>query len=122
MNVDECLFGLEQHDQTLIMTPKRNLSELEFSSESDVMGDILARLDELGFRHLIVDFAGTDYCGSTAISLFLKLWKRVCCVGGSLVFCNASAREREILQLSHLDSLWTICSTREEAFEHLRSE
>jgi anti-anti-sigma factor len=79
------------------------------------------QLDQLGFRNILLDFEGTDYYGSTALGLFLKLWKRVRSLDGNMAFCNVSEHEREVLRLTRLDSLWPICGTREEALETLQS-
>ena len=68
------------------------------------------------------DFADTDYYGSTALGLFMKLWKRVQTANGSMVFCNTSPHEREVLELTRLNNLWPVFGTREEAIQHLRAE
>jgi hypothetical protein len=34
-----------------------------------------------------------------------------------MAFCNVSDHEREILKVTKLDSLWTICGSREEAMQ-----
>jgi anti-anti-sigma factor len=122
MNEEHSLFQVEQNDQTLILSPKSNLSELELSSLDEAIRDVMQELDSLGYRHLILDFAGTDYYGSTALGFFIKLWKRVRSIGGDMVFCNVSPHEMEVLELTRLDNLWTICSTRDEALAHVRTE
>ena len=34
-----------------------------------------------------------------------------------MAFCNVSDREKEILQVTHLDHMWPVCSSRVEALE-----
>ena len=47
----------------------------------------------------------------------MKLWKRVRANGGQMVFCNVSAHELEILELTHLNTLWSLCNSRDEAMK-----
>jgi len=122
MNTEQRLFVVEQNEQTLILSPTSNLSELELTSLDEAIRDVMLQLDSLGFRNVILDFSNTDYYGSTALGFFIKLWKRVRSIEGNMVFCNVSAHEREVLKLTRLDNLWTICSTRNEALQHLQSE
>ena len=79
--------------------------------------DILRLLDSRTARNLVIDFRNTDYYGSTALSFFVKLWKRVRANGGQMVFCNVSAHELEILELTHLNTLWSLCNSRDEAMK-----
>ncbi len=37
-----------------------------------------------------------------------------------MAFCNVSSHEQEVLRLTRLDTLWPICSTREQALDRLR--
>ena len=122
MNAKHRLFQVERSDQVLILSPTGNLSELELSSLDDAIRDVMQQLDSTGYRHLILDFSGTDYYGSTALGCFIKLWKRVRSIGGNMAFCNVSRHELEVLELTRLDNLWTICPTRDDALEYLRSE
>jgi anti-anti-sigma factor len=66
---------------------------------------------------VVLDFRKTDYYGSTALGFFVKLWKRVRDRDGRMAFCGVSDHEREILRVTHLDGMWPICSSREEAVQ-----
>ncbi len=122
MNTEQRLFGIEQDDQTLILSPVGNLSELELSSFEETIRTVMQELEAHGYRNVVLDFDGTDYYGSTALGFFIKLWKRVRSMKGNMVFCNVSPHEREVLELTRLDNLWTVCETRAEALRFLRSE
>jgi len=58
-----------------------------------------------------------DYYGSTALGFFLKLRQRVRRWNGRMALCNVSDHEKEILQITKLDHLWPISSSRIEALE-----
>lgn len=106
----------------MIVSPTMDLSELQLTSLENAIGEILEQLQSSGYRDVILDFRDTDYYGSSALGFFIKLWKRIRTLNGDLVFCNVSPHEREVLELTRLDRLWTICATRDEAVRHLHPE
>jgi anti-anti-sigma factor len=69
-----------------------------------------------------MDFSRTDYYGSTALAFFVNVWKAVRRHQGHMSFCSVSDHERQILSLTRLDTLWSICGTREEALEAVRKQ
>jgi len=115
MSDERRLFTMERHGEILILSPNMNLSELELSSFDEETRAVVQHFEEYGFRSVIFDFTGTDYYGSTALGFFVKMWKRVRNADGQMAFCNVSDHEREVLKLTRLDSLWAICSSRNEA-------
>jgi stage II sporulation protein AA (anti-sigma F factor antagonist) len=68
-------------------------------------------------KNVVVDLCRTDYCGSTALGLIVRLWRRVRQNGGRMALCNLSEHEREIFAIAKLDSLWPICLSREDALQ-----
>ena len=115
------LFQMQMEGDTLVLSPISNLSELELSFFEDEFRSVIQRLEEAGYRQVLLDFEGTDYYGSTALGFFLKLWKRLRKVDGKMAFCNVSSHEQEVLRLTRLDTLWPVCATRAQALELLRS-
>lgn len=110
----------ELRGDTLVLTPVRDLRELE-SPEIEVEGkairDRLAADPSL--RNIIVDFGETDYFGSTAIGMLIQLWQQVRERGGRMVLCRLSAHEEEILQVTGLTRMWPVYLTREVALDAL---
>jgi anti-anti-sigma factor len=109
------LFAIEQHDDTLLVVPVRDLRELECQWIEAGARDVLELLNGSAVRKVILDFHRTDTFGSTALSFFLRLWKAVTGRHGRLAFCNVSAHETEILRVTRLDRLWPVCLSRDEA-------
>ena len=109
------VFEVIQIGETVILVPHANLSEFEFELIEEAGNEVLQRLDNVQAKNVVIDFHLTDYYGSTAIGFFIKLWKRVRKVGGHMAFCNVSVHERQILELTKLDTLWDVCGTRDEA-------
>jgi anti-anti-sigma factor len=113
------IFEIEQQDDTIIIVPAVDLRELDYQSEEGAR-TILDLLNGTGIKNVVMDFHKTDYYGSSALAFFMKLWMRVRKQNGRMAFCNVSAYEKEILQITKLDHLWPICSSRIEALEAIR--
>ncbi|MBP90663.1 MAG: hypothetical protein CMJ64_28790 [Planctomycetaceae bacterium] len=68
---------IEQLDETVVITPSQNLSELVFEQIEQDADQALQLLDGTRAKNAVWDFQHTDYYGSTALSFFVKLWKCV---------------------------------------------
>lgn len=109
------MFDISQERDTLVVTPRTNLRELEYAKIEAGINAVLHRLNDDAVRNVILDFHRTDYFGTTALGCFLKVWKAVRTKNGSMAFCRVSDHEKEILELTKLDHLWSIYSSKEEA-------
>ena len=114
------IFEIEQQNDTIIVVPVVDLRELKFQRIEAGASEILELLNGPGPKNVVLDFQKTDYYGSTALGFFVKLWKRVRIRNGRMAFCNVSDHENEILQITKLDHLWPICSSRSEALETVK--
>ena len=115
--MSENVFRLEQRGATLIVSPTSDLRELEFDRIESGAGEVLELLVVGSVKNVVIDLKDTDYYGSTALSFFVKLWKRVKTADGKMVFCEMSEHEVEILKITHLDDLWPVYANREEALK-----
>jgi anti-anti-sigma factor len=113
------MFEVERAGETIIFTPAVNLGELE-NVESNA-GGVIEVLSDLSIKNLVMDFHKADYFGSSALALFVKLRKIVTGRNGCMAFCNLSEHELEILHVTRLDKLWTICESREQAMKAVGS-
>jgi anti-anti-sigma factor len=110
-------FGIEREGQTLIVTPRSDLRELDYLQIEEAAKAILNLVGNHTTKNVVLDFQKTDYYGSTALGFFVKLWKQVRDRNGRMAFCGVSDHEREILTVTNLDGLWPICKSREEALK-----
>jgi Ca-activated chloride channel family protein len=111
----------ERLGDTLVLTPKRNLRELDFQEVEKRLRGVVQRLkNDPSIRHLVVDFARTDQFGSTALGLLVRLRRQVRERGGRMVFCNLSDHAREILAVTRLEDFWPAFATRREAIDAVR--
>ena len=109
------MFEIETLNHTIIVVPTVNLNEFEFERIEAGAEAILSLLENAPAKNVVVDFHKIDYLGSTALSFFVKLWKRISKQNGLMALCNVSENEKEILKTTKLDNLWPVCGSREEA-------
>lgn len=109
------LFLTECRDKIAIVTATRDLSEFVYESLETEATSVMALLGDGQCRSVVIDLSRTDYCGSTALGLFLKIWKLTRANNGKMSFCGLSENEKEVFATMKLDSLWPICDTLEES-------
>jgi len=113
-------FEIEQTDGTVILTALTDLGEFELEY---VKRHFAETLDLLSMRHIdnvVVDLNHADYYGSSALGFFVSLWKLVANNGGQLVLCNVSKHGAEILHITHLDRVWDVVRTKDDALQSIR--
>jgi stage II sporulation protein AA (anti-sigma F factor antagonist) len=114
------LIEVEREGDVLVLTPVQDLRELEFQEIEEATGAVLRRLAaDPSLRGVVVDLGRTVAIGSSALGRFAGLWRQLRARGGTLALCNASAHEREILEVTGLAGLWTIHPSRRAAVEAL---
>lgn len=86
----------------------------------DEMQTVVAQLGGSGTRSVVVDFRGVDYFGSSMLEALRLLWNELEKRDGRLALCNLSDVSREIVAISHLDQLWPIYRSRDEALHALQ--
>jgi anti-anti-sigma factor len=113
------LFSYERHGDTLVVVPAVNLSEFDFAVIDREVHSLLEFLEASRVSNVVVDFQHTSYFGSTAIKALLRIGDQVREKHGTMVLCNLSPGEHQILDVAHLGSHWTIAGSREEALKSL---
>jgi anti-anti-sigma factor len=114
MNATIDIFRRERLGETLVLTPRHNLRELEFQ---EIKAELIPVANDPTVLHVVVDLGQTDYFGSTALGMLTMLCQRVHDRGGRVAFCNLSAHEHEVLELTGLAGLWPVFAGREDALE-----
>ena len=119
--LSSALFEIEVTEDTLVVTPVTNLGEFDyarfrtrFEAEAESLLNLWETTDA---KNLIIDFHRTDYFGSTALGFLVGLRKRVQSRKGEMVLCCLSDHETEILAVTKLGKMWSICPSREEALQ-----
>jgi anti-anti-sigma factor len=115
------MFELENEGDTIIVIPTVDMREFEYQRIQSGAKQVFDLVESGSAKNVVMDFSKTDYYGSTALGFFLKLWTRVTSRGGRMAFCNISAHEKEILEITMLHRLWPIYGSRKEALERVKS-
>jgi anti-anti-sigma factor len=76
-----------------------------------------SNLQGVAVGNVVVNCQQTDSFSFAAINFFVRLGKLSRSRGGRMAFCNVSARARDMLRMTHLDRLWSVYATSEEALE-----
>jgi anti-anti-sigma factor len=92
-----------------------------FQEIKNEIGNLRCVLGDATIKNVIVDFAMTDFFGSSALGMLLSVRKEVHVRGGRMALCNLSEHEVEILGVTKLDHLWPICTSRTEALRAVHS-
>ena len=117
---NEGIFHIDNQSDTLVVTPRVNLGELKYGLIERGGQSVLDAFESTDAKNLVVDFGQTDYCGSSALGFFLRLWNRARARDGHMALCNVSSHGLEILRMMRLDTLWSICDTMEDALKAVR--
>lgn len=71
---------------------------------------------------VVVDMSHTKFFGSSFIEILFRIWNRLHAKpGGQFAISGLSPYCAEVLKITHLDSLWRVFPTREEAVRTLSS-
>jgi stage II sporulation protein AA (anti-sigma F factor antagonist) len=109
------VFHTEIAGNTLIICPLHDLRELDQQELQQAGEAVLDALVHSPIQNVVIDLSKTDYFGSTALGVFVALWQETRRRMGRMALCNLSAHEREILEVTRLDDLWRLCSSRQDA-------
>src|SRR5262245_43879367 len=111
-------FVIERHGDVAIITPSPEVERMPENQMEQAAQLVLAPLRADPPAGLIFDLSKVDYVGSVFLSFLLRCHKRVK-EHGSEVVVAASAKARELLHMTALDTLWAMYSTRKEAMAAL---
>ncbi len=114
---DHRMFAITQTGDTVVVTPRRCLSGFNFVDEDAEISKLLGSIAKLGGRHVVVDLAASDYCGSAALGFFTRLSVHSHKRDGEVAFCNVSPHVRDVLERSRFDQSWPIFESVTDALE-----
>ena len=65
---------------------------------------------------VVLDLSNTQFFGSSFIEVLFRLWTRLQARGGGrFAICGLTPHCLDVLKITHLDTLWRLTATREEA-------
>jgi anti-anti-sigma factor len=120
---DMTLFESEQSGDTMIVMPMKDMGEFEMASIAAGQPSAFDQLVQLtdGFD-VVLDLSHTDYFGSSTIGLFNRLVSHVHAQSRKIAFCNLSEHEKEVINITHINRLWDMKASRDEALEYVAAK
>jgi len=104
-------FHVERTDDVAIINVE---GQLIVGNRQELKQKVLEEL-ERGARKFLIDFAGTGYIDSSGLGVLVSLSKKIREQGGELRLANLNEDLRTLFELTKLDTLFRIASSREEA-------
>lgn len=69
---------------------------------------------------VLLDLSHTTFFGSSFIEIMFRLWNRLNAKpGGNFAICGLTSYCLEVLKITHLDTLWRLYATRDEAIREM---
>lgn len=115
-------FHIERHGDVAIITPSPEVEKMPENLMEQAAQMVLAPLRSDPPAGLVFDLSRVDYVGSLFLSFLLRCHKRVKEHGSEVVVAGASARARELLHMTALDTLWALYDSRAEALAALTGD
>lgn len=112
-------FSLDR--QLLVVEPQGDCSSLDAELLDQEFMEILDCVRSDPATECLVDLAQASYFGSTMLAGMIRLWRTMPAGTGRLALCNVSLIERDVLNVTRLDSVWGIYPTRAAAIAALRA-
>lgn len=76
---------------------------------------LLSAAAEATPARFVIDMSETTYISSSFIETLVRAWKRIKNSHGTMALCGVQPLCREVLHVAHLDTIWPIYATRDEA-------
>lgn len=71
---------------------------------------------------VVVDMRHTKFFGSAFLGVLFRMWRRLTSRGGRLVTCNASGICAQVLNVTQVEKLWPLFSSREAAIRSVKGQ
>lgn len=86
---------------------------------------LMEQIDKLlssGKKHIVLELSGLRYMNSSGLNILVNILTKARNAGGDVSVCNLSAKVKDLLVVTKLDSIFHILPSVEEAIERLKSE
>lgn len=91
-------------------------------SQMEIVNRSLMELGSIEPPALVLDLSHVEFFGSSFIEAMFRVWKRLQGRSGAqFAICGLKPYCREVLEITHLDKLWPLYATRDEALAQLQA-
>src|SRR5215218_11066637 len=120
--MDGDAFCVEHVGDVWVIIPSPRIESLQWELIEEASDLLVAPFCTMEGPQVVVDLKEVDYFGSVFLSLLLRVERCVRRSAGAMAVCGASARARELLRITNLDTIWAIYDDRFEALAALRTD
>jgi anti-sigma B factor antagonist len=101
---------------------KSGYSQIDETHVEHVSRKLMDLVSGMTSPALVLDMTHVEFFGSSFIETMFRVWKRLQGQqGAKFALCGLRPYCREVLEVTHLDSLWRLYPTRDEALAGIRS-
>jgi len=112
----------EQQDGVTVIALGPEYESLDEHLLDDLRTALLSVAQQADPPLIVLDLSHTRFFGSAFLEVLFRMWNCLreredgrLCISGLTPYC------REVLEVTHLDSVWQICETRDEAVQLMRN-
>ena len=111
------VFDTQVEGDTLLVISLGYAGSLAGDQMAFELPGLTGQFKQSDLKNVVIDLEKSSWFGTSMLQVMAAMWKHVRAGGGKLALCNVSETGREVLQVTRFDTLWDICSSREEALK-----
>lgn len=112
--------NIYQEGRVTVIALEEDYESLDEGVLTDLREVILKAVDEADPPLVVLDLSHTTFFGSSFIELIFRAWNRVeAKKDGKFVLSGLTPYCREVISITHLDELWSLYDSVDEAVEAL---
>lgn len=96
--------------------------EIIDKSQTTALIEQITQLIASGKKHIVLELAGIRYMNSSGLNVLVNILTKARNAGGDVSVCNISAKVKDLLVVTKLDTIFHILPSVEEAVERLKSK
>ena len=90
-------------------------------AEADSLTSALEQEIEDGHSNIVLDLSELKYMNSTGLNIMINVLTKTRNAGGEAIITNVSESVKQLFVVTKLDTIFTIVSSKEEAFKRLEA-
>ena len=114
----EFKYQLEEKDNFAIIKISGNLIE---KSQAIAMLEEVEELVEKDTNRIILNMSDFKYLNSTGLNIFINVLTKARKSGGEVVICSVSPKIKELLIITKLNTVFSVCDSVEDAIKLLKN-
>lgn len=113
----ECEFTLEHVKNVLVVMPGSRVGTLAGGEIAERRRHLIEVVRHSEFRTTVVDLRNVEYLNSCLLDTLCVVWGCLRERSAKMVLCNLSDVAQDVFNVSRLNRLWPVYSSREEALD-----